>query len=141
MWDKVVTGRRCEIDSYTREAEMSYDLRNEERFSTELLIEEVRLDGRGRYHVAMNLSREGAMLISGDELEEGKRYLWLRFDLPGSDDFVPVLAEVVYERRLGQLFYRGVRYKHIFSRHKDALFAYLDGLSGMSGGSLEVLHG
>lgn len=120
---------------------MNSNQRHQERFSTELFIEEVGLDGRGKYHVAMNLSREGAMLISGEPLEQGKRYLWLRFDLPNSDDFVPVLAEIVYERQLGQLFYRGVRYKHIFSRHREALLSYLDSLCTRTDSALEVVHG
>lgn len=116
---------------------MSREMRQARRLPSEILIEEVGLDGKGRYHVALNLSSEGAMLMSGSPLEEGKRYLWLRFDIPGFDDFVPVLAEVVYERRMGQVFYRGVRYKHIFSRHQQELTTYLDLLSTPR----EVEHG
>jgi hypothetical protein len=110
---------------------MEIAMREEERLPSEILIEEVGLDGRGRFHVARNLSREGAMLVSASPRERDKRYLWLRFDLPGVDDFVPVLAEVVYERRLGQLYYRGVRYKHIFPKHRRALLGYLERLSGV----------
>lgn len=108
--------------------------------ATEFLVEEVQAGGAGRYLVATQPSREGAILLSG-EPSDGKRYLWLRFELPHSDEFVPVLAEVIYEHRLGQTYYRGVRYKHVFERHRKALFAYLDRLSLQTPALREVSHG
>jgi hypothetical protein len=108
--------------------------------SPELLVEEVRPASEGLFHVATQVSRDGAVLISS-EPSDGKRFLWLRFELPQSDEFVPVLVEVIYESRLGQFYYRGIRIKHVFEAHRKALFSYLDRLAVQTSSLREVSHG
>jgi hypothetical protein len=106
----------------------------------ELLVEEVRPTGDGRFHVATQISRDGAVLVSS-EPSDGKRFLWLRVEIPQNDEFVPVLVEVIYENRLGQFYYRGIRVKHVFEAHRKALFSYLDRLAVQTSTLREVSHG
>jgi hypothetical protein len=106
----------------------------------ELLVEEVLPTGDGRFHVATQISRDGAILISS-EPSEGKRLMWLRIEIPQNDEFIPVLVEVIYESRLGQFFYRGIHVKHVFEAHRKSLFSYLDRLAVQTSTLREVSHG
>lgn len=105
----------------------------------ELLVEELCADGRTRFHVVTDLTREGATLLSSEGLA-GRRYLWLRLELPGQEGFLPVLAELRYERRLGQMFHRGVSFKHIFAQHQAAFFSYVDACASARAEVVEVRH-
>jgi hypothetical protein len=108
--------------------------------SPELLVEEIRPTGSGHYHVATQISRDGAVLVSS-EPSDGKRLLWLRIEVPQSEAFIPVLVEVLYENRLGQLYYRGIKIKHVFEAHRNALYSFLDRFAVQSSFLREVSHG
>ncbi|HEV8325818.1 MAG TPA: PilZ domain-containing protein [Myxococcota bacterium] len=113
------------------------DLRIHTRASTRVFVEEVQHKGPGAYYETVNLSESGALLVTREEDDAGesgdasrthagaKRYAWFRFDLPFECDYVPVLAEVVRERREKGLRYRHVRFKHLFPDGKGALSFHL----------------
>jgi hypothetical protein len=99
------------------------------RSPAEFLVEEVQSEGPGRFHLVAELSEDGALLVSGEALA-GRRYLWLRLELPGHDGALPVFAEILSERLSGQLFRREVRFRHVFGPHRAALRSFVDSLRG-----------
>ncbi len=108
------------------------DERSHPRASTVVFVEEVRSGGPSAYYQTVNLSESGALLVSADgESPEGetaddrRRFAWFRFDLPFECDYVPVLAEVVRDRRERGMRFRHVRFKHLFPDGRGALGFHL----------------
>lgn len=114
----------------------SLDQREHRRFPVSLFVNQEYNDRRQKLCMSLDLSGKGITVIS---LARGRqepigRFAWLRFCLPGREQQISALGEVVHRNRdeALKLERTGLRFKFLFPDQRRMLEQYLAEVAGVA---------
>jgi len=101
------------------------NLRNEGRLSTRIFVNQVLDRNDTCLSRATNISRNGMHILSLSSDLGNKRFVWLLFWVPTSEELIRALGEVVHCTERNELFSVGIKFKWLSPRHNRILEEYL----------------
>jgi len=102
------------------------DMRNNPRTPVTLFVNEDYGENQQFLGLALDMSPKGMSVVTVRKGTVPKgRHTWLRFWLPGSEELISALGEIIHRKTDGDTVRTGVRFKYIYPAHRKVIESFL----------------